>query len=81
MTECIDLLAQTMLFAGIAPVEIAELLGCLHARRVSYAKGDMVIEEGSCVREFGVLLSGRARSIKWDANDKLIIITLLAAGS
>lgn len=74
-------LAQTRLFSGIAPNEIAGVLDCLHARRAAYAKGDLMIEEGSRVQEFGVLLSGHARSIKWDASDRLIILTLLEKGS
>ncbi len=74
-------LAQTNLFSGIAPEEIAGLLDCLHARRAAYAKGDLMIEEGSRVQEFGVLLSGHGRSIKWDAADRLIILTLLEKGS
>lgn len=74
-------LAQTNLFSGIAPEEIAGLLDCLHARRAAYAKGDLMIEEGSRVQELGVLLSGHGRSIKWDAADRLIILTLLEKGS
>lgn len=80
MFNCEDL-AQTKLFSGIIPEEIAGLLNCIHARCVQYSKDEMIIEEGSRVHEFGVMLSGHGRSIKWDASDRLIIITLLQKGS
>lgn len=81
MSEYIKDLAQTKLFSGIEPDEIAGLIDCIHARRVEYAKGEFIVEEGSKVYDFGILLSGHGRAIKWDSNDKLIIITLLKRGS
>jgi len=81
MREYIEDLAQTKMFSGIAPEEIAALLDCVHARRVEYAKGEFIVEEGRDVYDFGVMLSGHGRSIKWDAADRLIIITLLEKGS
>lgn len=74
-------LAQTKLFSGIIPEEIAGLLDCIQARCARYFKDEMIIEEGNRVHEFGVMLSGHGRSIKWDASDRLIIITLLQKGS
>ena len=81
MNEYLEDLAQMNLFSGIGPGEIAELLDCLHARRVRYASGEMIIAEGCRVRDFGVMLSGHARSIKWDTADRVIILTLLKKGS
>ena len=81
MTEYIEDLAQTNLFWEIEPNDIAGLLGCINARRVEYRKDDLIIEEGSMVYDFGIILSGHGRSIKWDTNDKVIIITLLKKGS
>ena len=81
MNEYIEDLAQTKLFSGIEPKDIEGILECLHARRAQYAKGEMIVEDGSRVTEFGVMLSGHGRSIKWDASDKVIIITLLQKGS
>ena len=81
MKEHIEDLARTKLFSGIEPKEIAGLLECLHARCVHYAKDEMIVEDGSFVSEFGVMLSGHGRSIKWDASDKVITITLLQKGS
>lgn len=81
MLERPEDLVQTKLFFGIKSKEIAGLLGCIHARRAEYAKDEMIIAEGSRVHEFGIMLSGHGRSIKWDASDRLIIITLLQKGS
>ena len=81
MEEYIEDLAQTKLFSGIEPKEIAGLLDCLRARCAHYAKDEMIIEDGNHVSEFGIMLSGYGRSIKWDASDKVIIITLLQKGS
>lgn len=74
-------LAGMRLFAGIPPEEIPGLLEGLGARQVRYRPGDLLIEEGSHVRDFGVVLSGRARSVKWDPAGQLVILTLLEAGS
>jgi len=81
MREYINDLALTSLFSGIEPDEIAGLLGCINAKRVEYAKDEFIIEEGSMIYDFGVMLSGHGRSIKWEATDRLIIITLLKKGS
>ncbi len=81
MIEHIEDLTQTALFQGIAPKEIIGLLDCIQARCVKYTKDEMIIEQGSKVHDFGIMLSGHGRSIKWDASDKLIIITLLQKNS
>lgn len=81
MNDYLEDLAQLNLFSGIDPEGIAELLDCLQARRVQYASDEMILEEGSRVRKFGVVLSGHARSIKWDTSDRVIILTLLEKGS
>ena len=80
MNEYLEDLAQMNLFSGIEPGEIAKLLNCLQARRIQYASGEMILEEGSRVRKFGIILSGHARSIKWDTSGRVIILTLLERG-
>lgn len=71
---------QTNLFSGIDPGELESLLVCINARCVCYKKDSFIIEEGSKVADFGIMLSGRAQSIKWDASGRLIIITLIEKG-
>jgi len=65
------------LFLGVDPNEIPNLLNCIEAKLVNYKKDELIIEEGEVASEFGIILSGRARSIKWDASGRLIIITLI----
>ena len=81
MIEYLEDLAQTNMFSGINPEKIAGLLECVDGRVVHYSKDEMIIEEGSSVLTFGVMLSGHGRSLKWDASDRQVIITLLSQGS
>ena len=81
MFEHVEDLARTNLFYGISPDEIKSLLGCLNARKVEYSKGEFIVEEGSNIYDFGIVLSGHARSVIWDSADRMIIITLLEKGS
>jgi len=81
MIDYIEDLTQTKMFSGIAPEEIAALLGCIHAKFVEYSKGEFIVEEGHDITDFSVMLSGHGRSIKWDAADRVVIITLLEKGS
>jgi len=72
---------MTDLFHGIAEDELKKLLACIHARTARYKKDELIIEEGSKVTEFGVVLEGQARSIKWDLSGRLIILTFIEQGS
>ena len=81
MKEYVEDLVKTNLFAGISQDEIPGLLNCIRARLAEYEKDELIIDEGNMVYDFGIILSGNGRSIKWDASDKVIIITLLGKGS
>jgi len=83
MIESVNLneLAETDFFCGIEPKQIRVLLDCVSARCVQYSKGDFIVEEGEVVNEFGILLSGDARSIRWYSENKPTIINLIKKGS
>lgn len=81
MREFIEDLKQTNLFFNIEPEEMDGLLHCLCAKYVRYAKGDTIIEEGNKVYDFGIVLSGHGRAIKWEPSDRVILISLLKKGS
>lgn len=51
-------LAQTPLFRGIAPQDITAMLGCLHGREQSFAKGQLIYGAGECVTAMGMVLEG-----------------------
>lgn len=73
-------LARMELFSGIEPDELAGLLLCVGARRAEYKKDEFVFEEGDHVSDFGIVLSGHGRSVKWDASGKIFIVTMLEKG-
>jgi len=76
-------MAQLMsidLFSNIDTCELSGLLECVGARCVEYKAGDFIIEESAITSEFGIMLTGRGRSIKWDASGKIVTITLIEPG-
>ncbi|MCL2217190.1 MAG: Crp/Fnr family transcriptional regulator [Defluviitaleaceae bacterium] len=74
-------LSQVSLFTQVPPGEIQELLLCTRAICKNYKKDEFIIEEGELVANFGIMLSGAGRTMKWDASGRQIIITLLEKGS
>ena len=77
MRQIIDTLIQTKIFAGIDRGDIPGLLKCINAREKDYGDGEMIIQEGSIVRDFAIVLSGSGRAIRDDAEGRPVIITLL----
>jgi len=61
-----DALLRCPLFEGIAPSDLSGVLDFLSARRVNYAKGAVIMQEGSPARDVGVLLAGRIQLIRTD---------------
>jgi len=80
MSDDLTILAQCSLFAGIAPADIPGLLMCKDARRREFNKGATVIEEGSTITEFGIVLSGRAHSLKEEPDGRAVIVTVVEPG-
>ena len=81
MNEFIEDLKNTNLFSDMEPQDIDGLFRCLCTERADYARGEYIVEEGSRVRSFSIILSGHCRAIKWDPSGRLIIISLLKKGS
>ena len=52
-------LANTLLFRGMDPSDIEEMLGCLLAKECTYKKGEILLPEGSPTEQIGVVLIGR----------------------
>lgn len=55
-------------------------LKCINARSIKFKKDEFIIEAGRATNYFGILLEGSARSIKWDASGKLVIVTMVEKG-
>lgn len=52
-------LANTLLFRGMEPSDIDEMLGCLLAKERTYKKSEIIFPEGSPTEQIGVVLTGR----------------------
>jgi len=77
MKEYIDVLAGSDLFSGINPDEIAKLVNCLQAKKKNYKKDDFIIEDGGKIYDFGIVLSGTIRTLKWDEfTDKIFLVNI-----
>ena len=81
MKDYLNDLSKMKLFSGMKTNEIEKLLDSLQAKLVQYTSEEFIIEEGDNIHTFGIILSGHARSIKWEASDRIIILTLLEKGS
>lgn len=73
-------LLRCPLFEGIEPAEMSGILTCLGARRVSYARGAVILAEGSPTREMGILLSGQVQLIRTDYYGNRSIMMSISAG-
>lgn len=75
-----DVLLRCPLFDGIAEDDLQGMLACLGARHMTYAKGDVIMPEGSPAREVGALLSGRVQLIRTDYYGNRSIMLSLQSG-
>lgn len=60
------LLKAAELFQNIAEADLKPLLGCLSARTIRYAKGQMIWAAGVRVDCFGIVLSGQVQVVQDD---------------
>lgn len=68
------------LFTGIKKEEQTSLLGCLSAKELSFAKGDMIFLAGNPAKWVGAMLAGEAQVIKEDFWGNRVIMTGLGVG-
>lgn len=74
-------LTESRLFANISREDIHRLLSCLQARWMTYHEETIVVREGDCIRDFGILLSENGCSFRTDGDGRTVTITLLQKGS
>lgn len=74
------ILFQTPLFKGFAQQELAAILGCLKARKVTYQKDECLMLQGSRPEYIGILLEGTATIQQEDSNGKNAILSELLPG-
>lgn len=54
----ITLLSKTMLFQGISPKEVKDILHCLDAKQKTYQKREVIYYAGDITRSLGIVLTG-----------------------
>ncbi|MVB11461.1 Cyclic nucleotide-binding domain protein [Caprobacter fermentans] len=75
-----DAFKKIPLFEGIQPEELRQMLSCLHAKRKSYAKQEMILLEGQPASFVGIVLSGSVLILKEDYRGNRMIIAEATAG-
>ena len=76
----LELIQCCPLFEGIAPEDLPGMLDCLGAREARFAKGEVILREGSSARDVGVLLSGQVHLIRTDFYGNRSIMMHIAPG-
>ncbi len=80
MEKYIPILQEMPLFDGVENEEIASLLSCLNARRMSYPKEAYVLRQGDILRDILVLVAGRLHIQKDDYWGNRSILTPIGVG-
>lgn len=68
------------LFDGIDGTELRAMLTCFDARTHAFARGEVILPEGSPARDVGILLSGQAQVIRTDYYGNRSIMLNVAPG-
>jgi len=74
-----EIINKNLLWNGIARGDSEKLLKCVGARTAAYEKGEIIMMSGEPVSGIGLVLSGRVKIIKEDANGDVMLLTELAA--
>ncbi len=79
MEKYFSILKKNPLFAGMGD-ELESILACMKAKVMKYQKGKIIIEEGEKVDRIGLVLSGKIKIVREDANGNVSILTEMAQG-
>ena len=66
MIPITPVLTDCALFEGVAADDLSSLLHCLGAKRITCARGECIMAEGTPARHVGVLLSGQVQLVRTD---------------
>jgi len=70
----LKILKDVELFAGLSEASIEKALACLGKKTAKYKKGEIIISEGSPVKDLGIVLSGSVSVLKDDFSGTRAII-------
>jgi len=79
MKNIFDAVKDHPLWSGIGRGEFEGMLSCVGAKTRSYGKGDMILLTGDPASHIGLILSGRVKIIREDAEGGAAILTELTA--
>ena len=74
MKKYFEVLNKCPLFSEIGEAGLMPMLSCLGARVVEYRKGSVIFDEGTRLRDIGIVLSGAVQIIRYDYNGNKSII-------
>jgi CRP-like cAMP-binding protein len=74
MKKYFEILKKCPLFSDIGEAGLLPMLSCLGARVVEYPKGSVVFDEGTRLKDIGIVLSGAVQIIRYDYNGNKSII-------
>ena len=77
MKEYFGILKKCVLFFGIDESNLCNLLDCLNAKVLSFMKNQVIIEEGTPAKYFGIVLSGSVSITKLDYFGNKSIISVI----
>ena len=77
MIEYFSILKKCVLFDGIDECNLNALLNCLNAKVLSFMKNQVIIEEGTPAKYFGIVLSGSVSITKLDYFGNKSIISVI----
>ena len=66
MEKILDILVLCPLFFGIRQEDMGAMLSCLHAKKKSFSKGEIILGEGAPAELIGVVLSGMVQVVRED---------------
>jgi len=80
MEKYFEVLSQCPLFFGIQREELGKMLPCLGCKIDFYDKKFTVFAEGHPARHLGILLSGKAQTVRFDYNGNRSILSEILPG-
>jgi len=76
----LEIMEHLEIFAGLNGAQIEQICSCFGAVTRVYPKGKAVITAGDAVKRVGIVLDGKARSVKTDISGRTFIVALLKRG-
>lgn len=80
MKKNLEIIGNSPLFAGIALEDIEAVLKCLQAQIKEYEKNELLLQSGSQMKRFGMILQGSVLIQKPDFEGNTVILTQVTPG-